>query len=55
MNKIVKELRKTNAAARDLRAARMELITLLLLDEELLKLEAELDLMDGMEVIKDGQ
>lgn len=50
MNNIVKELRKTNTALRDLRAARMDITQLLLLDDELLKLESEVGLMDGLPI-----
>lgn len=48
MNKIVKELRDTNSAARDLRATMTRMTELLLLDEMLLKAELELGLMDGV-------
>ena len=50
MNKIVKELRETNAAMRDLLAAERMMTQLLLLDDELLKLESEVGLMDGLPI-----
>ena len=50
MNNIVKELRKTNTALRDLRAARMDITQLLLLDEMLCKAELEVGLLDGVPV-----
>jgi hypothetical protein len=46
-NKLLKEIRETNSAARDLRAANTQLQQLLLLDEMLLKAESEVGLMDG--------
>lgn len=50
MNKTVKELRATNSAMRDLLAAKRELTALLLLDDKLLKLEAEFGMMDGIKL-----
>ena len=50
MNKTVKELRETNAAMRDLLAAKRMITQLLLLDDELLKLEGEVGLMDGLPI-----
>lgn len=50
MNNIVKELRETNAAARDLRAANIQLQQLLLLDEMLCKAELEVGLLDGVPI-----
>lgn len=49
-NKIVKELRETNSAMRDLLAAKRDLTTLLLLDDQLLKLELEMEMMDGIKL-----
>ena len=49
-NKIVKELRETNSAMRDLLAAKRELTTLLLLDDQLLKAELEMGMMDGIKL-----
>lgn len=46
-NKLLKEIRETNSAARDLRAANTQLQQLLLLDKMLLKAESEVGLMDG--------
>ena len=48
MTKLVKELRETNSAARDLRAANIQLQQLLLLDEMLCKAEMEVGLLDGV-------
>ena len=50
MNKTVKELRETNAAMRDLLALERAITQLLLLDDELLKLEGEVGLMDGLPI-----
>ena len=50
MNKIVKELRETNAAMRDLLAAERMMTELLLLDDKLLKLEGEFGMMDGLKL-----
>ena len=49
-NKIVKELRETNSAMRELLAAKRDLTTLLLLDDQLLKLELEMEMMDGIKL-----
>ena len=49
-NKIVKELRETNSAMRDLLAAKRDLTTLLLLDDQLLKLELEMEMIDGIKL-----
>ena len=51
-NKIVKELRDTNSAMRDLLAAERELTSWLLLDDTLLKMEAELGMIDGIKVME---
>ena len=50
MNKTVKELRKTNAAARALRSAKLDVTQLLLLDKMLLELEGTAGLMDGQKL-----
>lgn len=55
MEKLLKEVRKTNAAARELRDTKLTVTQLLLLDDMLLEMESGMGLMDGMEVIKDGQ
>lgn len=55
MKKLLKEVRNTNAAARELRNVKLTITQLLLLDDMLLELESTMGLMDGLEVIKDGQ
>ena len=54
MKKLLKETKATTNAARDLYYTTEQVKTALYLDLLLLEVEAELGLMDGMEVIKDG-
>lgn len=51
MERLLKELRNTNAAMRELRGTKMTITQLLLLDERLLELEASVGLMDGLPVV----
>lgn len=50
MEKLLKEVRETTKTARDLYYTNQAVNLALYLDLELLELEAELGLMDGMEV-----
>ena len=55
MKELLKQAKAATNAARDLYFTLAQVNTALYLDLLLLEAEAELGLMDGMEVIKDGQ